>query len=75
MTIYPELDPMWAELNRLRITPRTFAKLPPGRSGSEKDFAMTIGPTVFEFMKSLPDGIGEDGFIAAFRARFPFPKS
>ena len=76
MTIDEDLGPMWAELDRLRITPRTLTKLPPRGASSppSRDFAMMIGPRVFQFMKSLPDNIGEDAFIKAFRAEFPFPE-
>ena len=62
-----------AEFKRLGISTETFLRLV-RRSLSDPlptGLAMNIGPETRALMKSLPDGIGEEGFIEAFRARFP----
>ena len=70
-----DLDPTWAEFKRLGITARTLKKLVHGGQtnpdAASANVAMSIGPEAWSLMKSLPDGVGEEAFIEAFKAKFP----
>jgi ABC-type spermidine/putrescine transport system permease subunit II len=67
-------DQIRSEFERVGITWRTFAQLVDenrGLDAAPQTVAIALGSKTWALLRSLPDGAGEERFIAAFKSTFP----